>query len=147
MEAEGLEKIKTIGDAYMVVGGLPASRDDHAQAVARLGLAMVAATDDVARDTGEPLQIRVGVHSGAVVAGVIGQRKFAYDIWGDTVNVAARMESHGMPGRVQISADTADFLKGEFVVEPRGEIEVKGKGKMTAFFLNAEKAATVSEVA
>jgi class 3 adenylate cyclase len=145
VDAAEIEKIKTIGDAYMVVAGLPHARDDHAQAIARLALAMVAAIDDVARETGEPLQIRVGIHSGAVVAGVIGQLKFAYDIWGDTVNVAARMESHGVPGRVQISADTAEFLEGKFDLQPRGEIEVKGKGMMTAYFLNGEKAAAVAE--
>ena len=145
VEADGLEKIKTIGDAYMVVAGLPASRDDHAQAIARLSLAMVAAAADVARETGEPLEIRVGIHSGAVVAGVIGQRKFAYDIWGDTVNVAARMESHELAGRVQISADTADLLDGDFDVEARGEIEIKGKGMMTAYLLNGEATAAVAE--
>lgn len=134
----GLEKIKTIGDAYMVVAGLPTSRDDHAHAIARLALAMVAATKDVSRETGEALQIRIGIHSGAVVAGVIGQKKFAYDIWGDTVNVAARMESHGEPGRIQISADTASYLGKAFDLEARGEIEVKGKGAMQAYFLNAE---------
>ncbi len=145
VEADGLEKIKTIGDAYMVVAGLPASRDDHAQAIARLALAMVQAAEDVARETGGPLQIRVGIHSGAVVAGVIGQRKFAYDIWGDTVNVAARMESHGVAGRVQISADTAEIIASDFDLEPRGEIEVKGKGTMTAYLVNAEKVAVLAE--
>ena len=144
VEVGGLEKIKTIGDAYMVVAGLPESRDDHAQAIARLALAMVAATAEVAWDTGEPLKIRVGVHSGAVVAGVIGQRKFAYDIWGDAVNVAARMESHGVAGRVQISADTAGIIGRDFDLEPRGEIEIKGKGAMAVYFLNGEKAAAVS---
>lgn len=131
-----LEKIKTIGDAYLVVAGLPQPREDHASAVARLALAMVKATEDVSRETGEPLNIRIGIHSGPVVAGVIGQKKFAYDIWGDTVNVAARMESHGTPGRIQVSADTAECLGTEFDLEPRGEIEVKGKGGMQAFFLN-----------
>lgn len=134
-----LEKIKTIGDAYMVVAGLPAARDDHARAIARLALAMVAATGNVARETGERLQIRIGIHSGAVVAGVIGQKKFAYDLWGDTVNIAARMESHGEAGRIQISADTAVLLDGGFDLEPRGEIEVKGKGRMMAYFLDGER--------
>ena len=135
-----LEKIKTIGDAYMVVAGLPAARDDHAEAIARLALAMVAATTEVPREAGERVQIRIGIHSGPVVAGVIGQKKFAYDLWGDTVNIAARMESHGEAGRIQISADTAARLEDRFELESRGEIEVKGKGKMTAFFLNREKA-------
>lgn len=134
----GVEKIKTIGDAYMVVAGLPQPRDDHAQAIARLALAMAAATDEVARESGESLQIRIGIHSGAVVAGVIGQEKFAYDIWGDAVNVAARMESHGAPGKIQVSADTAALLGDDFDLEPRGEIEVKGKGAMQAFFLTAK---------
>ena len=133
----GVEKIKTIGDAYMVVAGLPQPRDDHAQAIARLALAMAAATDEVSRESGESLQIRIGIHSGAVVAGVIGQEKFAYDIWGDAVNVAARMESHGAPGKIQVSADTAALLGDDFDLEPRGEIEVKGKGTMQAFFLTA----------
>ena len=142
VEDMGLEKIKTIGDAYMVVAGLPAAREDHAHAIARLALAMVAATKDVSRKTDRRLQIRIGIHSGEVVAGVIGQKKFAYDLWGDTVNIAARMESHGEPGRIQISDDTAGILEDRFELEPRGEIEVKGKGMMTAYFLNAEKAST-----
>lgn len=141
VDAAELEKIKTIGDAYMVVAGLPAGRDDHADAVARLALDMMAATDEVARETGEALRIRVGIHSGEVVAGVIGQRKFAYDIWGDTVNVAARMESTGIAGRIQISADTAGLLRDRFAVEHRGDVEVKGKGTMETWFLTAEKAA------
>lgn len=140
VEAEQLEKIKTIGDAYMAVAGLPAARPDHAQAAARLALAMVAAADDVSRNTGVALQIRVGIHSGPVVAGVIGQRKFAYDLWGDTVNVAARMESHGEAGRIQVSADTARLLGDAFILEPRGEIDVKGKGAMPVFFLTGAKA-------
>ena len=147
VEQEGLEKIKTIGDAYMVVAGLPEPRADHAQAIARLSLAMVAATEAAARETGESLQIRIGVHSGAVVAGVIGQKKFAYDIWGDTVNVAARMESHGEPGKVQVSAATAGSLAGEFELEHRGEIQIKGKGPMQAFFLKGDMADRAIETA
>ncbi len=147
VEADGLEKIKTIGDAYMVVAGLPAPREDHAQAIARLALRMIDATADAARDTGEDLQIRVGIHTGDVVAGVIGQRKFAYDIWGDTVNVAARMESTGAAGRIQLSADTAGLVRDDFDLEPRGEIEVKGKGRMETFFLTGEKAAVAAATA
>jgi class 3 adenylate cyclase len=141
VEGAGLEKIKTIGDAYMVVAGLPEGREDHAQAIARLALHMMTATEAAARETGERLQIRVGIHSGDVIAGVIGQRKFAYDIWGDTVNVAARMESTGIAGRIQITPDTAELLRDEFELEARGEIEVKGKGMMETFFLTRENAA------
>ena len=144
VEAAGLEKIKTIGDAYMVVAGLPAGRDDHAEAIARLALAMMDETAAAARETGEKLQIRVGIHSGDVVAGVIGQRKFAYDIWGDTVNVAARMESTGVAGRIQISPETADLLRGQFELERRGEVEVKGKGLMETWFLTGERAAVAA---
>ena len=99
---------------------------------------MVTATEEVARETGEALKIRIGIHSGAVVAGVIGLKKFADDLWGDTVNIAARMESHGVPGRIQVSRDTAGLLGDDFAMEPRGEIEAKGKGAMDAFFLNAK---------
>ena len=135
VEAEGLEKIKTIGDAYMVVAGLPQAREDHAPAMARLALAMQAETEAYSRDADRPLQIRIGINSGEVVAGVIGRKKFAYDLWGDTVNVAARMEGHGVAGRIQVSAETCELLGDAFVTEPRGEIEVKGKGMMEAFFV------------
>ena len=139
VDAEGIEKIKTIGDAYMVVAGLPRPHHDHAAAVARLALAMMAAIEDLADETGRPLQIRVGINSGEVVAGVIGERKFAYDLWGDTVNVAARMESTGLPGRIQISAATRDLIADSFNIETRGEIEVKGKGTMTTYFLTSTR--------
>ncbi len=135
VETEGLEKIKTIGDAYMVVAGLPRPHDDHAAAIARLALAMMSAIRAYSQETGRPLQIRVGINSGEVVAGVIGERKFAYDLWGDTVNVAARMESTGQPGKVQVSAATRDLIADIFRIELRGEVEVKGKGKMTTYFL------------
>ena len=130
-DAEGLEKIKTIGDAYMVAGGLPAPRPDHAEAVARVALAM---RDEVAaissRIVGGSLSIRIGIDTGPVVAGVIGKRKFIYDLWGDTVNTASRMESHGVPGRVQVTARAAARLDSSFELEARGTIEVKGKGPM-----------------
>jgi guanylate cyclase len=138
-DAEGLEKIKTIGDAYMVVGGVPEPRPDHAAAVARFALAMRAAVAEVASGSdGSWLRIRVGIDTGPAVAGVIGRRKFIYDLWGDTVNVASRMESHGLPGEIQLTARAAAALDGSFLVERRGTIEVKGVGTMETFLLRDE---------
>ncbi len=134
-EAQGLEKIKTIGDAYMVVGGLPTPRDDHAQAVAEVALEMVSYVDRAFGSFDPPIRIRVGINSGPVIAGIIGRHKFNYDLWGDTVNTASRMESHSLPGRIQVTAATYDALKDKYRFEPRGEIEVKGKGLMPTWFL------------
>jgi len=134
-EQHGLEKIKTIGDAYMVVAGIPQPIADHAVAIAHMGLAMLGAIDDYARRTGRELTIRIGIHTGPVVAGVIGQKKFIYDLWGDTVNTASRMESHGLPGRVHVSAATQVLLAADFELEARGPIDVKGKGMMSTFLL------------
>ena len=125
----GVEKIKTIGDCYMVASGVPRPRHDHAQVLARLALEM--------RDfvechefNGERLELRIGINSGPVVAGVIGQKKFIYDLWGDAVNTASRMESHGGAGIIQITGATYDLIGNDFVCVPRGKIEVKGKGEM-----------------
>ncbi|MDP8905310.1 MAG: adenylate/guanylate cyclase domain-containing protein [Chloroflexota bacterium] len=131
----GLEKIKTIGDAYMAVAGAPVPRPDHAAAAADMALDMLAEIERCAADLGEPLQLRLGMHSGAAVAGVIGRRKFAYDLWGDAVNVASRMESHGVAGRIQVSQAVVAQLGGKYRVEERGTIDVKGVGEMRTFFL------------
>jgi adenylate cyclase len=141
--AHGLEKIKTIGDAYMVAGGLPARSDkhDHAERVARFALDILAATGEETLRTsrGETVQLRIGIHTGEAVAGVIGTSKFAYDLWGDTVNTASRMESHGEPGRIHITREVHDALNGAFAFEQRGKIEVKGKGMMQTWFLKGAK--------
>jgi adenylate cyclase len=131
----GLEKIKTIGDAYMVAGGLPEPHSDHLGAMATLALAMLENAARIRFDSGG-LSLRVGLHVGTVTAGVIGTRKFIYDVWGDTVNTASRLESHGVAGRVQVSDEVSRRLDGRFVFEPRGTIELKGRGPMKAYFLN-----------
>ena len=138
-EKYGVEKIKTIGDAYMVVGGLPMPRDDHAEAIAQMALGMQAKIAKLCADTGEKLAIRVGINSGPVVAGVIGVSKFTYDLWGDTVNVAARMEATGFAGRIQVTDVTYELLKDKYLCEKRGVIQVKGKGNMMTYWLLEKK--------
>jgi class 3 adenylate cyclase len=130
-----LEKIKTIGDAYMVAAGIPEPRSDHVEAVAAMALEMGRVLDELKGDDFAQLNIRIGIHSGPVVAGVIGQRKFAYDLWGDAVNTASRMESHGLPGRIHVSRAVYERLKGAFAFEQRGAITVKGKGELETWFL------------
>lgn len=133
--AHGVEKIKTIGDAYMAVAGLPVPRDDHAEAVAAMALGMLEAFRGVMRSRGLSMELRIGIHSGPVAAGVIGRHKFSYDLWGDTVNIASRMESHGEPSRIHVSPTTRKLLEGRFRFADRGEITVKGKGTMHTSFL------------
>jgi adenylate cyclase len=133
----GAEKIKTIGDGYMVAVGIPEPREDHAEIAARLSLTMLETFDAIRSEIEAPIQLRIGVHIGPAIAGVIGERKFAYDIWGTTVNIASRMESHGAPDRVHVSKMVADRLSGQFSFVPRGAIEVKGAGLMETFWLEA----------
>jgi len=137
----GLEKIKTIGDAYMAVAGVPEPCADHAARAAGAALAMRDSLDELARERDVPVAMRIGLHSGEVVAGVIGRRKFAYDLWGDTVNTASRMESHGAPGRVHVSEATKALLENEFDLEDRGVVTVKGKGELRTFWLDGVRRA------
>jgi guanylate cyclase len=134
-ERYDVEKIKTIGDCYMVVAGVPNPRADHARALALMALDMRDAMtrDDAVRDFG--LDLRIGINSGPVVAGVIGRKRFLYDLWGDAVNTASRMESHGTPGQIQVTKATRDLLEPEFTFERRGTIEIKGKGDMETWYL------------
>lgn len=134
-EIHGLEKIKTVGDAYMVVGGLPNPRVDHVEAVLDMAIDMRIAISKVSQEIGEDCQIRIGVNTGPVVAGVIGIKKFIYDIWGDTVNVASRMESQGISGEIQVTAETYNKVHHKYKFQERGIIPVKGKGEILTYLL------------
>jgi PAS domain S-box-containing protein len=131
----GLEKIKTIGDAYMVVGGLPTPRDDHAEAIAEMALAMQREITTFKRDDGKSFRLRIGINTGPVVAGVIGIRKFIYDLWGDAVNIASRMESHGIAGGIQVTTATYELLKEQYSFWHRGKIYIKGRGELDTYML------------
>jgi adenylate cyclase len=138
-EKHRLEKIKTIGDAYMVVGGLPVPRADYDEAIAQMALDMLASINRLNVNTNKAFQVRIGINIGTVIAGVIGKSKFIYDLWGDTVNIASRMESSGVPGKIQVSATTYECLKEQFSFEERGIIEVKGKGEMLTYWLKGRR--------
>ena len=137
-EKHRLEKIKTVGDAYMIVAGIPEAHQDGPTAMAKFALEMMNKTEELSRELGETIDIRVGIHTGNAVAGVIGTSKFAYDIWGDTVNTAARMEAFGVPGRIQVSEVVKDALGDRFILEERGIVDIKGKGKMKLYYLEGE---------
>lgn len=140
----GLEKIKTLGDAYMVVGGIPNPRHDHAHAVAHMALAIPGVLAEISQQYGKSLSMRIGINSGAVIAGVIGASKFSYDLWGDAVNTAARMEQHGLPGTIQVSESTYQILSEDFEFEPRGTISVKGKGEVKVYQLKSVTPSTTA---
>ncbi len=138
----GIEKIKTIGDAYMVVGGLPTPRSDHAEAIAQMAIEMQRQIGEFSLTQGKPLQMRIGIHTGPVEAGVIGTQKFVYDLWGDTVNIASRMESQGVAGKIQVTMVTYERLKQKYKFEERHPIPVKGKGEMNTYFLLGKRLET-----
>ncbi len=135
----GLEKIKTIGDSYMVAGGLPVSCTNHAESIAEMALEMQQEIIQFSDESGQPLQIRIGINTGPVVAGVIGTKKFIYDLWGDAVNTASRMESQGLPGKIQVSDSTYQLLCDKYLLESRGTIYIKGKGDMNTYCLIGRK--------
>ena len=141
-EKHGLEKIKTIGDAYMVAGGIPIERPDHAEASAEMALDMLVAIDELNVKLEATFDLRIGINSGPVVAGVIGTKKFIYDLWGNAVNTASRMESHGVPGRIQVSFYTYELLRDKYEFEERGLIDIKGQGEMRTYFLTGPKTAS-----
>ncbi len=138
-ERHGLEKIKTIGDAYMVVGGLPTPQPDHAEAIAEMALDVWEKVARFNAENGESIQMRIGIDTGPVVAGVIGKQKFIYDLWGDAVNTAYRMQEYGLPDHIQVTAATYSYLRDKYVFEKRGMIPIKSKGEIITYFLIGRK--------
>jgi class 3 adenylate cyclase len=134
-DAHGLEKVKTIGDAYMAVGGALAASPDHLERSIRMGLDMLRAVERLGMEGAPGLAIRIGLHAGPAVAGVIGKRRLNYDLWGETVNLASRLESSGVPGRIHVSESVATRLAGAFTLEPRGVVAIKGLGEMRTFLV------------
>ena len=138
VEKYRLEKIKTVGDAYMVAGGFPEPRPDHTEAIADIALEMRQLLAEFESVDNRSVSMRTGIHTGPAVAGVIGTKKFIYDVWGDTVNTASRMESHGVGGQIQVSHATYEVLKDKYMLEKRGMIEIKGKGKLMTYWLQGK---------
>ena len=134
-ERHGVEKIKTMGDSYMIVAGLPNPRDDHAEVLAKMSVEMLKIASEFKDHEGNPINLRIGLHSGSAISGVIGRSKFAFDLWGDTVNTAARLESHGEPGQVHVSKVTHDLLKEKMAFSKPRTVELKGKGEMETYLL------------
>jgi adenylate cyclase len=141
VEIYDVEKIRTIGDNYMVAAGVPRPCEDHAHRLAHIALGMQAYTSSLEHINGKPIHFRIGINSGPVIGGVIGRRKFVYDIWGDAVNIASRMESQGVPGKIQITQATYELVKDAFVCERHGSIQVKGRGAMETYYLVRERLA------
>ena len=147
VERHGLEKVKTSGDSYMIVSGVPTARPDHLEALASLALDIADAVADLCDPNGQPVPLRIGLAAGPVVAGVVGARRFFYDVWGDAVNVASRMESTDREGRIQVPDDVYERLKHDFIFEERGDVDVKGKGVMHTWYLLGRRSVDVGQVA
>ncbi len=145
VDAYGLEKIRTIGDNYLVASGVPVPRPDHAAALAGMALDMLDYLDQRILSSPRPLAFRIGINSGPLIAGVIGRTKFHYDIWGDTVNTASRMESHGVAGKIQVTPQTYELIRDLFVCEPRGSVQIKGIGAMDTWFLTARRSSVAAQ--
>ena len=137
LEKYDVYKVETIGDAYMAVCGLPDPCENHVEQMMTMAIRMIQIAREFSSDRGMNLRLRIGVNTGAVVAGIIGRRKFIYDLWGDTVNLASRMESHGVPDAIQVTRPVFEKMRNQYQFEERGQIEVKGKGAIETWILRA----------